>query len=217
MNTITFFKTKKDAMKISHSLSITSKMPCNSYSLPSYACKVGAKMAKIKDSICSKCYASKGSYIWSTTINAMEKRLNSINDPLWVDAMIKLIGNDSYFRWHDSGDIQSIEHFDKICKIAKALPKTLFWIPTREYSIIKDYAKDHVIPKNLIIRLSAMFIDQRVTMPKSLINIPNITISNVHSKDSLGFECKAYKQNNECKECRACWNSDIKEVSYKVH
>lgn len=217
MHTITLFKNKDDAINIAHTLSKPSKMPCDSYSLPIEYCKTGAKMAKIEGSICSKCYASKGSYTWPASVIAMDKRINSINNPLWVDAMIKLINNKPYFRWHDSGDIQSIEHFHKICLIAEAMPKTLFWIPTREYSIIKDYAKNNKIPKNLIVRLSAMFIDERVKIPQSLANIPNITTANVHSKNALGFECIASKQNNECRDCRACWNTDIKEVSYKQH
>jgi hypothetical protein len=219
MNTITLFRTKKEAIEYAGNCTKTSKMPCDSYSLPTENCITGSKLAKIKNTPCFNCYANKGNYhrFKSNILPMQKKRLHSIKSKNWVNAMIKLINNQPYFRWHDSGDIQSIEHFHKICLIAEAMPKTLFWIPTREYSIIKDYAKDHVIPKNLIVRLSAMFIDERVKIPQSLSNIPNITTANVHSKNALGFECIASKQNNECRDCRACWNTDIKEVSYKQH
>lgn len=217
MNTITLFKNKEEAKKVAHSLSITSKMPCDSYSLPIANCNVGSRLAKIKGSICSKCYASKGSYVWKPTKNAMQRRLNSIKDPLWIDAMIKLIGNKPYFRWHDSGDIQDLDHFSKICEIAIRMPKTQFWIPTREVGIIKEYAQNNIIPNNLIVRLSAMFIDKKVIIPKSLQGIKNIVTSNVHSINPIGTECKAYQNNNECGSCRACWNTDIKSISYKAH
>jgi len=217
MKTITLFKNKEEAKKIAHSLSITSKMPCNSYGLPIAQCKTGSKLAKVAGSVCSKCYASKNSYVWKGTINAAQKRLNAINDPLWIDAMIKLIGKSGYFRWHDSGDIQSVDHFAKICEIAIRMPKTQFWIPTREVGIIKEYAKDNTIPKNLIVRLSAMFIDQKVIIPKSLQSIPNIVTSNVHTINPIGKECHSYKNNGECGSCRDCWDINVKAVSYKAH
>ena len=34
---------------------------------------------------------------------------------------------------------------------------------------------------------------------------------------SKGKECPAYKQEGECKDCRACWDRRIKTVSYKEH
>lgn len=215
--TLHFFNNKAEAKAVSHTLSITSKMPCDSYSLPIANCRTGMKLAKIKGSICSKCYASKGSYVWRTTKEAMQKRLESITSDLWVSAMVKMIGNKPYFRWHDSGDIQDLSHFEKICQVAEAMPNTKFWIPTREVGIIKEYAKDKVIPKNLIVRLSAMFIDKPVIIPKSLQGIKNIVTSNVHTIKPIGTECEAYKNNNECGACRKCWNTDVRSISYKAH
>ena len=219
MHTITLFKTKKEAIEYAGNCTKTSKMPCDSYSLPTENCITGSKLAKIKNTPCYNCYANKGNYhrFKSNILPMQKKRLHSIKSKNWVDAMIKLINNQPYFRWHDSGDIQSIEHFHKICLIAEAMPKTLFWIPTREYSIIKDYAKKHTIPKNLIVRLSAIFIDKAVIIPKSLQNIKNIVVSNVHTKEPIGLECESYKQGGKCNDCRKCWNPNIKAISYKLH
>ena len=42
--------------------------------------------------------------------------------------------------------------------------------------------------------------------------------SGVHKdKKAIGRECPAYKQDGECKDCRACWSRSIKQVSYKEH
>jgi len=36
-------------------------------------------------------------------------------------------------------------------------------------------------------------------------------------KRHKGKECRAYTTNNECGSCRACWNRNVKQVSYKEH
>jgi len=42
--------------------------------------------------------------------------------------------------------------------------------------------------------------------------------STVHTTSKvIGYECPAYKQGGACLDCRACWNSNIKNVSYKQH
>ena len=104
---------KSEAATVCGGLSQTSKMPCKSYSLPTEACHTGFRMAQIKGSICASCYADKGNYArYANNIKpAQFARLDSLSDPYWIHAMANLIGNDPYFRWHDSGDLQSLEHF----------------------------------------------------------------------------------------------------------
>ena len=53
---------KKEAKQITGSLTKTSKMPGLSYSLPAWECKTGAKLRKVKNSVCASCYAMKGNY-----------------------------------------------------------------------------------------------------------------------------------------------------------
>lgn len=209
---------KIEAKTICGSLTSTSKMPCKSYSLPTEACITGAKMAKLKGSICSSCYANKGFYkMYSKTIKpAQNARLQSINDPLWVSGMVSMIGKDEFFRWHDSGDLQSLDHLAKIAQVAKETPKTMHWLPTREYGIVKEYIDAFgALPSNLIVRLSAMYPDQSVKIPKSLQGFDNIAASNVHTSSPQGFECKAPSQDGACMDCRVCWSN--KTVSYALH
>ena len=209
---------KKDAYTITGGLTQTSKMPCKSYSLPTEACKTGFKMSKIAGSVCASCYADKGFYkLYQNAIKpAQFARLDSIDNPNWVNAMVALIGLDPYFRWHDSGDLQGLDHFEKIVEVANRTPKTKHWLPTREYSIIKEFiAGGGTIPKNLIVRLSGMYPDQAVKIPASLQGIKGITTSNVHTIKPLGLACKAPEQDGECRDCRACWTA--KPVSYLMH
>jgi len=189
-------------------LSKPSKLPCQSYSLPATACKVGSKLRKIPGSVCSKCYACKGNYVRFPKIQeSLERRLEAISDPQWVPTMIDLIKKATkktkYFRWHDSGDIQSVEHFVKIIEIAKELPDVMFWLPTKEVEIIYGFMD---IPSNLIIRVSSPMIDG--TPPD---------FSHTSTSVTKGEMCPASKQGGKCVDCRMCWDKDIKNVSYLMH
>ena len=71
------------------------------------------------------------------------------------------------------------------------------------------WIKDHLTakPTNLVIRFSAPMVDQRA--PASWPNSSEVV--------SSGASCPAAKQNNECKDCRACWDASIKTISYGKH
>lgn len=219
MESKVIFMRKHEATSICGTLTSTSKMPCKSYSLPTETCKTGFKMAQIKGSICHSCYANKGFYrAYENTVKPSQwARWDSLNDPLWVDAMVNLIGDDQYFRWHDSGDLQGLDHLEKIALVAQKTPKCRHWLPTREYSIVKAYiAKHGSIPDNLIVRLSAMYPDVPVKIPASLQGIKNITVSNVHTdKPMHGVKCHAPDNGGACGDCRACWTDEA--VSYALH
>ena len=209
---------KSQAATVAGSVTTTSKMPCKSYSLPTVACITGYKMSKIAGSICSTCYANKGNYVqYANNIEpAQHARLDSLNDELWVSAMVAHIGSDSYFRWHDSGDLQGLWHLEKIAQVAELTPDCMHWLPTREYAMVKAYiAKHGSLPKNLIVRLSAMYVDKQVTIPASLQGIANVAVSNVHTVTAIGHECNSPKQGGKCLDCRMCWTN--KPVSYKIH
>ena len=50
--------------------------------------------------------------------------------------------------------------------------------------------------------------------PTSLAKKLGLTTSGV-SPD--GFNCPASKQDNQCAECRACWDSSVENINYKKH
>lgn len=212
--------TKKQATAVHGGLTYTTKMPCASYSLPTLACHTGFRMAKIAGSICSTCYADKGNYhkYQNNILPSQMARLESISDPLWVDAMVTSIGADKYFRWHDSGDIQDIDHLEKIAEVCKRTPNCKHWLPTRESGIVNAFIAQYDIPENLVIRVSAMFVDKPVKIPASMHGVPGIAASNVHHKAPVnGQACIAPTQNGECRDCRACWDRSVPAISYHQH
>jgi hypothetical protein len=207
--------TVREAEKICGTLSKPSKMPCHGYSIPASRCKVGMKMRNVKNSICSVCYALKGRYVFPNVKAAMEKRFQSLENPLWINAISFLIRKkekSGYFRWHDSGDLQDIRHLGAIVQVAQRLPDIKFWLPTREYHIVREFINRFgKFPKNLTVRLSALMIDGEVKESQNPFSLP----TSGASKD--GFNCPSSIQGNKCLDCRACWAYDIPKITYKKH
>jgi hypothetical protein len=52
---------------------------------------MGAKLRKTPGSVCSVCYAFRGNYQFASTKRAQEARLQSIENPRWVEAMVFLL------------------------------------------------------------------------------------------------------------------------------
>ena len=143
--------TVKQAKENIGGLSNPSKMPDNSQSfgISAKQCKTGAQLAKIAGSICEECYALDGFYIMPSTTKAHDKRIQKIYSKEWVPSMIELAKRKPFFRWFDSGDIQSMRMLTNIVKIAVAVPTTTFWLPTKENKIVASYLKKHGAFPNL--------------------------------------------------------------------
>jgi len=198
-------------------LSHTSKMPCPSYSLSATMCHTGRKLAKIKGSVCFGCYALKGNYRYPSVKTSHARHLEAITGAQWVDAMVAEIAETGtqYFRWHDSGDIQDMEHLNKIIGIARQLPDVKFWLPTKELTLVTTWIRHHgAFPSNLTVRVSAYMVDK----PAAGVPLPVSTVSSPGMPVPVGaVRCLAPSQGGQCQDCRACWNADIKEINYLQH
>jgi len=199
-------------------LSRPSKMPGWSYSLPAgKTCHVGSQLLNVETSVCHNCYAMKGHYRFPNVITAQELRLRAVKFSLfWVPDMIELIGSkrEKYFRWHDSGDLQSLNHLLKIVKVAQGLPDYFFWLPTLEFKFIRSFrTMVGGFPPNLTVRLSTPIVDQP---PMTTEECTSAVISS-HSTTWRQGVCPAPLQDNKCRQCRDCWSQDVKHVNYEQH
>ena len=199
---------KKEANIIVGGLSATGKMPSPSINLPAVACVTGAKLARVPGTTCHGCFALKGRYRFKSTKIAMDRRLEALKDQRWVRAMVVLMKDRKHFRWHDSGDIQSVWHLKRILEVCKQTPSTKHWLPTRESGLLALMDPD-IIPPNLIIRLSATKVDGAAG--KSWPWTSTVTT------DPKQKTCAAPDQKGKCLDCRACWNRDIKNITYAKH
>lgn len=207
-------QTLKQALDFVGGLGSPSKMPCHSYGISASRCVTGSKLRLIEGTVCSDCYACKGMYQFSTVKDAHERRYESLFKPGWAANMAFIINRKkmSYFRWHDSGDLQGMQHLLNIVEVANATPNCQHWLPTKELSLINRY-KDTFgdFPDNLLVRVSSPSIDQR---PISGV----VFTSTVHDRAKPhGHVCPAPTQGGKCQDCRACWDRSVANVSYHRH
>ena len=199
---------KKEAKEITGGLTYTTKMPGPSYNTPASRCLTGAKLRKVPGSVCSSCYALKGNYKRFPKVEeALERRFQSLGHVSWVTAMATLIKGHKFFRWHDAGDLQSMQHLENIFEVCRLTPDTQHWMPTREARFLTLMDPD-IVPSNLIIRMSSHMIDQKPVKFWPWTS----TVTSGHDAS-----CPAPKQGNTCGSCRACWSRDVKTVSYGKH
>ena len=185
-------------------------MPGFAYNLPTWACITGTKLRDVEGSTCSGCYAhERGRYRFPNVKEALNRRLKSLDDPKWIEAMTVLVAHYSlkvpFFRWHDSGDLQSVQHLKNIFEVCNATPQVEHWIPTREAKFLP--LNTDSIPKNLIMRLSGHKID------KPAAGFWPWTSTVVTQAKS----CPAAEQENQCKDCRACWDRGTANIAYPLH
>lgn len=201
-------------------LSNPSKMPGYGYGLPAKECKLGALLMQNKRSTCHSCYALKGRYTFPAVQKAQYRRLASLKDlARWTEAFIVVLSDgrytkEPYFRWHDSGDIQSLEHLEAIAAIAAATPRVKHWLPTREVGMVLAFNRTQETPSNLVIRVSTPLVDQD---PEVLTRLGVKVTSGVVKHKSYGQVCPARQQGNKCMDCRACWDKRVRHIVYEAH
>ena len=209
-------------------LSEPSKMPCHGYSLPASACQRGSALAKVPGSVCASCYALKGRYTFGNVQAALERRLAALraseeawpNQPaesywtLVLAAAIRATG-DRYFRWHDSGDLQSQWHLSAIAAVCQATPDVAHWLPTRENRLVRQWlATGRTLPANLTVRVSATHIDEPAGRRSA---VPAGCQTSGVVSDPAHATCPASIAHTACGQCRACWDRSMPHVTYLKH
>lgn len=214
----------EDAWNLIGGLSKPSKMPWYSWSTPATKCQTGGKLQAKAGSVCEGCYAMKGFYHMPNVKKVMETRFAAITHPNFVEAFtVVLTGmhassrtGENRFRWHDSGDVQSVEHLNRINEIALATPMIRHWLPTKEAGYVGQWLKRHPngFAPNLTVRVSHPMVGQTFDK-KSPSNLP---FSTVGFKGKGVKQCPAMaKQGNKCLDCDTCWKPSVKAVNYPLH
>lgn len=213
--------TVKEAKEITGGLSNPSKMPGKSYSLPPKECITGSVLRETSEnSVCRNCYACKGRYNFNNVQNALYKRLNALDNDTWINAMSLLINKEpcKYFRWHDSGDLQSFDHLCRIIKVCQKCPDVKFRLPTKEYTFIFKYLKSSTFPDNLTVRLSAYIVDKDLDIDISTLPLTrSVVITDTGKKPKDAVVCPATTIRHQCGDCRKCWDRDQKCIAYLEH
>lgn len=229
-----------------------SKMPGSSFGLSAYHCLRGNELANDVHTPCAHCYARQNYYATKDEVRvAHERRMANLNDPQWVPATVTLIeataeaddpndGGETFFRWHDSGDIQSLAHLASIIRVCTETPWVKHWLPTHEPFILLEYvqriAKTGIapIPPNLCIRISADFNDQPPAHIPGLEAFPTSTthhgrgnrfVVQIPEHPNKSVECRSYTRTAQahanhvgvCGSCRMCWKRNVRNISFPIH
>ena len=199
-----------------------SKIPASNWSIPASVCKTGGKLRQVNNSPCASCYALKFENMYPSVSKGWNDNLSKFleaekNNDLenWIKSVALQIlkaakkNNSNYHRWFVGGDIYSIMMLDCIKAVASITPGINHWLPTQERAFVK--ASKYETPGNLVIRISASMIDGKRP------NFTNTSTVNKIKGTFQGQECNAYKQDGSCGDCRACWNSEVENISYPLH
>ena len=195
------------------------KMPFYNYDLSAYDCIKGTALRKIKNSVCASCYATKGNFHYPSVKASHQYHLKSLDNGFqWVLGMAYQIikTQTKYFRFHASGDLQSVDHAIQIINLAKLTPSCKYWIPTRETKILKDLKEQNIsIPKNCVFRVSAPLIDGFLN--SKVFKNTSAVISNKDKARNKDKNCPSLSQGGQCLDCRNCWDNRIKNINYLIH
>lgn len=221
----------RQALKVIGGLSTPSKVPWFAWSIPASRCNVGGKLRQHKGTVCSKCYAHKGFYNMPRVKDALERRYQALSNPAFVEAFIVVLNYHYYhkkntvikenrFRWHDSGDLQDMDHLKKIVAIAEATPYIKHWLPTKESKLIWRYMLGiGKFPNNLFVKVSMPNVNQSVESAGTSRVFPSYTSVSTELMPNI-YNCPAadpvndYGSCTDCK-CDTCW-SNI-NVNYIIH
>lgn len=214
-----------EATKTVVSMGSASAMPGLTWGTSAKDCITGGKLHDVEGSVCEDCFARKGHYVFPNVFKTHRMRLASLQDPDWVPHMAFLAGRGgAHFRWHDSGDLQSLWHLCMIVQVAEACPHVSFWLPTKEYRIVREWLRlFRRFPANLTVRISA---PKRNKYAPKWVQDLGLPMALVHDDKPLPGAWPCPKTNpktpkiNTCDlagECRACWDPRVPLVSYHRH
>jgi hypothetical protein len=212
--------------------------------------------------ICSVCYAAKGRYGWAKYIHmgqeahriwtmkllrkgpqefaaAMSSAISALQR--LSDLSVAKVCDPRYFRVHDSGDMFGPHYLAGWIEVAKAMPSTRFWAPTRTWifpEVSRTIARHGGLPPNLTLRPSALFVNNPPpTLPgfsAGSMCARGIQLDPLYDKqgnlvrppvvrlpDGV-WDCPAYaggSVEHTCiaQGCRACWDEPNRPVNYREH
>lgn len=222
------FKYKNDASRYVGGLSHPEKMPCPAWNLePLVTCNNGRNMRGKPGTVCSTCYglSQSGRYFRfaKTMKKAWDRRYEATQKEGFVDAMVRLIRDEPYFRWHDTGDVYDIFYLGKIVEIAERCPDTSFWLPTGEYWIHSHLASVYGVPDNLVVRYKVPVINpSQKTVDYWIDKYGTIcTVSEGDNPHRCSLTKKLSRDGKNyvsyCGDCRRCWDANEPWVDYRLH
>lgn len=180
----------------------------------STSCKVNPncrKYAKIKGSICEKCYADSQLSRWPSMQPCLERNTELLTKSILPIEELPVI-NVLYFRFESFGDLHNTTQLINYFNICKKNPGVKFALWTKNPHIVKEVADQK--PKNLQIVLSSLMMNTEIDIS----NMPYIDkVFTVYDKKTI--EERNIKINcgaNSCLACHKCYEKGCKVINEKL-
>lgn len=117
------------------------------------------KNAKIKNSICSKCYSQTMAKRYKSLDAKLERNAAELTQRILPISELPYI-NTAYFRLEAFGDLHNETQLINYINLVKKNKHVKFALWSKNYKLIIDYFRDNKCPKNLNIIISSMFINK---------------------------------------------------------
>lgn len=203
-------------MNANPKLSKASKMPCRSWSLQALETCPGSRNSDGSlVAACAGCYATTGNYRFANVKAPREFNRDDWKHSDWVEAMVRELDNDRYFRWFDSGDLYDVRLAYKILEVMKQTPWVKHWLPTRSYKFVKFQPvlqQMEALP-NVVVRYSSDSVTGGIVYA---LNSSTIVPSEDQVPDGAEL-CRSYDNAGKCGDCRACWDKSNRVIAYLAH
>lgn len=120
-----------------------------------------------KTKTCSSlCYAKKGFFVFGTVKNKLRQNLTASKRKDFVDKFNQELRETQprYVRLHASGDVYSVEYAEKLARIIRANPDTVFYMYTRSW---RDQEIAYVLKKMCRLENCVMWLSTDADSPKA--------------------------------------------------
>ena len=170
-----------------------------------------AKNAKIKGSVCEKCYAQRYTGMRKGLENHLER-----NTKLLTSRVIPMdelpIVNACYFRFESFGDLHNTTQLISYFNICKKNPDTYFALWTKNPGIVKKVADQK--PKNLQIIVSSLMLNKPVDISKMpyIDKVFTVYDKETIKRDGININCGA----KSCLTCHKCYKKGNKVINEKL-
>ena len=153
---------------------------------------------RVKNSVCSKCYASRMEQRYSNLHKAIEKNDTILSTGI-IPAQYLPTFNNLAIRFHSLGELINTAHLHNFLNIAEKKPRVIFTLWTKRKDIVNKVLSKRVKPSNFILIYSTALINKISKLPKHFNKV-----FTAHSKDSLAdINC-----HSKCKDCMLCYSKN---------
>ena len=181
----------------------------------STSCKTNpycAEHAKVKGSVCEKCYAQRQMKMYKQMSPCYERNAEILTKSILEDDELPVI-NAAYFRFESFGDLINVNQVVNYFNICKKNPDVHFALWTKNPMLIKPVADQK--PDNLQIILSSLFLNEKADISKMPFIDKVFTVYDKETieKDNIDINCGA----RSCLKCHKCYvKNDIININEKL-